>query len=250
MTGILHFVFNLLGNVVRQHLGLIVIDLGRLYHHANLPTCLHGVGLLNTVVGIGDAFQLLKAFDVALHAFAARAGTGGRDGVVVDAKDNSRVAQDFTALGASAVSLPRGRRLDAFFDGTYDMIEIEDFSWVGERDNSLAGVYAYSMDSSFPYWALCFSGTGRARIPGESWSALFDAAREGTAAGVSLLAQAGSEGRSLFIKGGGECNVINLRSFVEDAPSDRNAAVARLDPVLKKELEEIAALKNLTDFGG
>ena len=78
LAGVLHLVLDLLGDVVGEDGCLGVVDLVRLDHDADLAACLHGEGLLDAVMGIGDGLELLQALDVVLIALAAGAGAGGR----------------------------------------------------------------------------------------------------------------------------------------------------------------------------
>ena len=56
-------------------------DLLRLDHDADLAAGLHGVGLLDALVRVGDRLELLEPLDVALERLAAGTGASGRDGV-------------------------------------------------------------------------------------------------------------------------------------------------------------------------
>ena len=81
LAGILHFILDLLGNVMRQNNGSSFIDHLGNNHDANLATRLHGVRTLNALMGIRNFLELLKTLYVTFEAFFASAGTGGGNGV-------------------------------------------------------------------------------------------------------------------------------------------------------------------------
>src|SRR4051812_30639883 len=81
LTGILQLVLDPLGDVLREPDGLFVRDGVALDHDADLAAGLQGKRLGHAVEGVGDALQLLQPLDVGLEDVAARAGTGGGDGV-------------------------------------------------------------------------------------------------------------------------------------------------------------------------
>ena len=56
-------------------------DLLGLDHHMKLAACLHGVGALDSLVGVRDLFELLEALDVGLRRLATGTRAGGRDGI-------------------------------------------------------------------------------------------------------------------------------------------------------------------------
>ena len=56
-------------------------DLLGLDHHMELATSLHGVGALDSFMGVRDLLELLKALDVGLCRLTTGTRTGGRDGI-------------------------------------------------------------------------------------------------------------------------------------------------------------------------
>ena len=61
--------------------GRVVVDLGRLDHHAHLATGLHRVAALDAGLRGRDLLERLEPLDVVLHRLAAGARAGGRDRV-------------------------------------------------------------------------------------------------------------------------------------------------------------------------
>src|SRR5580704_2777617 len=68
------FLFDLLGDVARDHLGLDVVDPVGLDHDPDLAARLHSEDLLHALVVAGDLLQALQALDVHLERLAPRAG--------------------------------------------------------------------------------------------------------------------------------------------------------------------------------
>ena len=76
LTGVLHLVFDALGDLPGQHNGVGIADLFGLDDDAHLPTCLNGIGSIHAVKGVGDLFQLFQTLDVVFQRLAACAGAG------------------------------------------------------------------------------------------------------------------------------------------------------------------------------
>ena len=81
LTGILHLVLDLLGNIMRKHGRLSIVDGIRLHHDTDLAAGLHGVRALDALVRIGDFLELLETLDVVLIALATCARTSGAYGI-------------------------------------------------------------------------------------------------------------------------------------------------------------------------
>ena len=64
LSGIFHFALDPLSDVMCDDDHLIVVDLLRLDDDADLTTCLDGERVLDSVIGVGDLFELLQTFDV------------------------------------------------------------------------------------------------------------------------------------------------------------------------------------------
>ena len=66
---------------MREDDGIGVGDALGLNHHAHLATGLHGIGVDDTGVCVGDGLELLQALDVAFYRLATGPGARGRDRV-------------------------------------------------------------------------------------------------------------------------------------------------------------------------
>src|SRR5699024_3692597 len=76
LAGIGKVFFNLAGDALTEHVGLIVIHVFGIDHDADFAPGLNGVRFGYSVEFGSDVFQILKALDVAFQEFLARAGTG------------------------------------------------------------------------------------------------------------------------------------------------------------------------------
>src|SRR5690606_9301571 len=81
LTGILHVLFDAVGDVTSQQHGRGVVDLVGLDDDPDLAPSLDGEGVLDPREAGRDALEAFETFDVALQRLAARARPGGRDGV-------------------------------------------------------------------------------------------------------------------------------------------------------------------------
>src|SRR6202034_2100837 len=73
------FLFDLLGDVAGDHLGLDVVDVVGLDHDPDLAARLHGEDLLDTLVAAGYLLEALQALDVHLKRLAARTRAAAAD---------------------------------------------------------------------------------------------------------------------------------------------------------------------------
>lgn len=67
------FALDLRSDVVSKDRSTRFIDLIGRYDHTHLAACLDRMSLLNTIIGICDLFELLKALDVGFKVLLARA---------------------------------------------------------------------------------------------------------------------------------------------------------------------------------
>src|SRR5690606_17145029 len=81
LAGILHAVFNCLGDVLGKADGAQVVDGVRLHQDADLPAGLQRVGILHAFKCPRNVFQRADALDVVLQALAPGAGPRAGDGV-------------------------------------------------------------------------------------------------------------------------------------------------------------------------
>ena len=77
LTGVLHFLLDLLGQVPGQDDHLVLADLLGPHHDPHLAAGLDGVGLIHAGIGAGDGLQLLQTLDVVFVVFASCGGTCG-----------------------------------------------------------------------------------------------------------------------------------------------------------------------------
>src|SRR3954449_11755758 len=81
LARVLELLLDLAGDLVAEQDGGVVVDRGRLDHHADLASRLHRVDLLDARVARGDLLEVAQALDVLLQRLAARARAGARQGV-------------------------------------------------------------------------------------------------------------------------------------------------------------------------
>ena len=81
LAGILHRLFDLLGDIARQALRFQVVDLLRAHKDAHFAAGLKRIALVHALVGVGDIFQGAHALDILLQAFTACARARPRDGI-------------------------------------------------------------------------------------------------------------------------------------------------------------------------
>ena len=104
LTGILHRLLDLLGDVAREAQRRQIVDVFRPDDDAHFAPGLQRVALLDAVEAVGDLFQRLDAADVGFQAFTPSAGTragngvGGFDDVGFDA-----FLLDFVVMAGNAV---------------------------------------------------------------------------------------------------------------------------------------------------
>ena len=74
LTGVLHFLLDLLGQVPGQDDHLVLADLLGPHHDPHLAAGLDGIGLIHAGIGAGDGLQLLQTLDVVLQVLPPGAG--------------------------------------------------------------------------------------------------------------------------------------------------------------------------------
>jgi len=81
-------------DIPRKDDHIVIIDLLRLHHDANLTARLNGKGLFNAREAVGNLLKLLKPFDIVFKIFASRAGSCGGNRVCClynEVKNRSRL---------------------------------------------------------------------------------------------------------------------------------------------------------------
>ena len=73
LTGIGHFILNLLGYLARKELGLLVVDLVGTNDNTKLATGLYSIGLCYTGIRHRKLLKVVQTFDVSLNNLAGRA---------------------------------------------------------------------------------------------------------------------------------------------------------------------------------
>src|SRR5450756_2034696 len=81
LARVVELVLDVPGDLAGQQRRGVVVDLGRLDHHAHLVARLHGEAFLHALLALGDALQRLEPLDVVLERLAAGAGPRRGDGV-------------------------------------------------------------------------------------------------------------------------------------------------------------------------
>src|SRR5450756_1567172 len=81
LARVVELVLDVPGDLAGQQRRGVVVDLGRLDHHAHLVARLHGEAFLHALLALRDAFQRLEPLDVVLERLAAGAGPRRGDGV-------------------------------------------------------------------------------------------------------------------------------------------------------------------------
>ncbi len=81
LSGIGHFILNLLCNLGREFLSLGIGNLVGTYNHAQFATCLNSIGLDHTRIGHGQMLKVVESLDVSLNHLTTSTRTSARDGI-------------------------------------------------------------------------------------------------------------------------------------------------------------------------
>ena len=76
LTGIFHFLLDLMGDIMSKNRGLCVGNLVGLNHDVNLTAGLHGIRTLNAFMSVSDLLELLKTLNVVFGRLATRTELG------------------------------------------------------------------------------------------------------------------------------------------------------------------------------
>ena len=104
LAGVGQLVLDLLGDIAREQDHLVLADVLRLDHDADLAAGLDGVAAGDAGEALGDLLELFETLDVVLDVLAARAGTGRGDRVRrLDEAGLDGMRLDVAVVGLDAV---------------------------------------------------------------------------------------------------------------------------------------------------